>query len=182
MAPKGVRKASQERLGSLSELPSAPRDCLESPRKWHGMPGRVPESARQRFGAVKIDAKSCPGAQKASFCGTALLRSAVIANFRRFVCDFQVFRKVFEPSKVPRLLAKSRVRLFALRVASLARRCLEKRRKSIPKSTENRQDSTQNCRKSCLGPSRAPLSTDFCRSCIEGSRNRGIERSRNQGF
>ena len=87
VAPKGVRKASQERLGSLSELPSAPRDCLESPRKWHGMPGRVPESARQRFGAVKIDAKSRPGTQKASFPARLFceaLSSRISVDFLRF--------------------------------------------------------------------------------------------------
>ena len=71
--------------------------------------------------------------------------------------DFRAFRKVCEPSKVPRLSAKSRVRPLALRATSLAQCCLEKQRKSIPKSTRNR-------RKSRLGPSRAPLSVDFCRS------------------
>ena len=79
---------------------------------------------------------------------------------------FRAFRKVCEVSKVPRLSAKSRVRALVPRVMSLAQGCLEKRRKSIPKSIRNR-------RKSRLGTSRAPLSVDFCRSKRTG---RAIQR------
>ena len=146
------------------------------------MPGRVPESARQRFGAVKIDAKSRPGTQKASFSARLFCEALSSRISVDFFAIFRFFVKSVNPPKYHACRQKIKVRLFALRVAPLARRCLEKRRKSIPKSTENRQDSTQNRRKSHLGPSQAPLSTDFCRSCIEGSRNRGIERSRNRGM
>ena len=99
MAPKGVRKASQERLGSLSELPSAPRDCLESPRKWHGMPGRVPGNARQRFGAVKIDAKSRPGTQKASFSARLFCEALSSRISVNFFAIFRFFVKSVNPPK-----------------------------------------------------------------------------------
>jgi hypothetical protein len=59
--------------------------------------------------------------------------------------------------KVLRLPVKTEVRLFALRVESLARCNLEKPLKSVPKSTQNR-------RKSRLGAAQATFSIDFGRS------------------
>ena len=80
-------------------------------------------------------------------------RSAFLSIF----VDFRFFGEVCEPLKVLRLPAKTEVRPFALRVESLARCNLEKPRKSIPKSTQNR-------RKSRLGAARASFSIDFGRS------------------
>ena len=84
MAPKDVQKASQERFGSLSERPGTPRDSLEGPQKWPGMPGRVPGSVRERFGTVKIAAKSRLGTQKVSFSARLFCK----ASSSRFSVDF----------------------------------------------------------------------------------------------
>ena len=120
--------APQRAPGLLGESPKVARDARKSARE-------RPATLRGRQNRGKI----APGDTKSEFSGTALLRIAVIANFHRFFVISRFFVKSRSRlSKVPRLSAKSRVRLFALQVAPLARSCLKKQRKSIPKSTENR--------------------------------------------
>ena len=153
VAPKGVWKAS--------------RSVLEASRSTLGLPGGSPraardakKSARERPGTLRgrqNRRQVAPGSAKIDFFSRGWVAKRRRSDFPSIFVDFRAFRKVCEPSKVPRLSAQSRVRPFALRVTSLARCCLEKQRKSTRKSTRNR-------RKSRLGPSRAPLSVDFCRS------------------
>ena len=180
MAPKGIRKASQERLGSLSELPSAPRDCLESPRKWHGMPGRVPESARQRFGAVKIDAKSRPGTQKASF--SARLFCEALSS-RISVDLFVIFRFFVKSSNPPKYRACRQNQGFGYsryeshHSRDVASKNDENRSQSRPKIVKIRPKIVENrisdppghpCRPTFVDPASRDQG-------IEGSRDRGIE-------
>ena len=175
MAPKGVRKASQERLGRLSELFNSPRDCSESPRKWHGMPGRVPESARQRFGAVKIDAKSCPGAQKVSFCGTALLRSASVDLFA-------IFRFFVKSSNPPKYRACRQNQGFGYsrceshHSRDVASKNDENRSQSRPKIVKIQPNIVEN---SISDPPGRPCRPTFV---DPASRDQGIEGSRNRGM
>ena len=157
MVPKSIRKASRERLGSVSGRPRhAPGSPGGSPRAARD----ARRSARERPGMLRSRQNRrqvAPGSAKIDFFPRGSFAKRCRSDFPSIFVDFRAFRKVCEPSKVPRLSAKSRVRPLALRVTSLAQCCLEKQRKSIPKSTRNR-------RKSRLGPSRAPLSVDFCRS------------------
>ena len=153
--------------GSVSEAswgaPGTPRNRPDGSHERPGTPGGAPGNARECSGVAKMDAKSHSGAQNSMFSFANRRRS----DFPSISVQFRVFRKVCEVSKVSRLSANSRVRPLALRVMSLAQCCLEKQRKSIPKSTRNR-------RKLRLGPSRAPLSVDFCCSKRLGRATRAI--------
>ena len=79
-----------------------------------------------------------------------------------FSIDFWHFCKVGEASEVPRLSAKTRVRLFAWRVKSLSLCNLEKRRKSSPKLMRNRQKSHLGATWSALGAHFEPAKIRFC--------------------
>ena len=70
-----------------------------------------------------------------------LVRKASSTRFSVDFCRFLVFCKVCEPSEVPHLPAKTKVRCFALQFELLAHCNIEKRQKSNPKSTRNRQNS-----------------------------------------
>ena len=114
----------------------------------------------------QIDAEPRAGAKNIEFFSpgafTKRRRSDVSTSF----VDFCFSCKGCDVPHVPRLSAKTGVRPVAQRVASLARCNLEKRRKSLPKSTQNR-------RKSRLGAARAPVSVDLCRSKRAGRAIRG---------
>ena len=154
MACKSIPKASPERLGSVPERPRRPP----------GVPGESPRATQDvRKGALeRLDARRGEQNRRqvvseigkiafSSCCASATHRQT---DFSAISVSFWFFCKVCEPSKVLRLLAKTEVRPFALRVAPIARSNLEKRRKSFPKSIRNR-------RKSCLGAPRTPFSIDF---------------------
>ena len=151
MLPNSVRKAFRERLGSVAE----------HPRRAPGSPGGAPRAARdarksaeERLGTLRgcqNRRQVAPGSANIELFSRGSFAKRRRSDRPSFFIDFWFFRKVSEPSKVPRLSAKSRVRPFALRVTSLGRCDLEKHRKSIPKSIRNR-------RKSRLGAAWAPSS------------------------
>ena len=97
------------------------------------------------------------GSEKIEFSSRDLVATLCRSDFSSILVDFRVCRKVCEPSEVLRMPAKTEVRPIALRVESLARCYLKKRRQSTQKSTRNR-------RKRRLGASRAPSGVNFCHS------------------
>ena len=98
----------------------------------------APRSVRGCAEVTKIDAKSRPEATN-----TRVRTRCSFANYRqgdfstKWV-DFRRCRYACEPSKVPRLPAKTKVRHIAQHDELLARRYLEKRRKSTAKSIQSR--------------------------------------------
>ena len=162
MVPKSIRKASQKRLGSISGRPQhAPGSPRGSPRAARD----ARRSVREHPGALRgrqNRRQVAPGSAKIDFCPRGSFVKCRRSDFPSIFVDFRVFRKVCEPSKVPRLSAKSRVRPLALRVTSLAQCCLEKQ-----------QNRSQNQRHVAPGsskldafvcePSLQRFSFDFCR-------------------
>ena len=121
-----VSGTSGKRLGSVSGSPwCAPRARRESPRA----PPDVRGSAQERSGGRRRG-----------------------QNRPHFVSGSERIEYFLE---VPRLLAKTEVRLFALRVESLARCNFGKRRTSTPRSSQSR-------RKGRHGANRTIFSVDVC--------------------
>ena len=114
VALKSVPKASWEHLGSVSERP------WRAPKASGGFP-RAARDARE-------DAQERPGARRSNQNRRSVASGSARREFFRhgafakhcrsvvspFFIDFRFFRNVCDPSEVPRLPAKSRVRLFAL--------------------------------------------------------------------
>ena len=116
---EGIPGASWKRLGAPPARPGIARRVPKSDpgrqEERPGAPGNASESPKSAPGGAKIDVFP-----RGSFAKRR--RSDVPSIF----VNFRAFRKVCEPSKVPRLSAKSKVRPFALRITSLARCCLQK--------------------------------------------------------
>ena len=165
MACKSVPKASPERPGSVPERPRrAPGVPEGSPRA----PRDARNDALERPGARRGDQNRrqvASGSGKIEFSSCSSFAKHRRSDFSSIFVDFRFFCEVCEPLKVLRLPVKTEVRLFALRVESLARCNLEKPRKSVPRSTQNR-------RKSRLEAARATFSVDFCRSKRPGRATR----------
>ena len=150
-------RAFRERLGSVSghprRVPGAPQEPPKAPRD-------VRKSAREHMRERRGDQNQrqvVSWSGKTKFLSRGSCAKQQPSHFSSIFWDFLLCCEVCEPLKVLRLLAKTKVRPFALRVKSLARCNLEKPLKSVPRSTRNR-------RKSHLGASRAPFSVDFGRS------------------
>ena len=146
--PGGLSGASRER----------PRGAPGAPGGSPGPPRDAPTGARERSGArrgTQNRPRVASGSEKIEFSSHGAFAKPRRSDFSKIFVDFRVFPKVCEVPPVPRLPAKTEGRPSALRVASLARGNLEKRRKSLPKLTQNR-------RKSCLRAPRAPCLVDFC--------------------
>ena len=125
-APRGAQsgpEASRERLMSVS-----------------GRPRRAPGAPGGFTNGNSGHQKGCPGVSRSAPKRPRWPPSRVREEkhrvvFVRPVCkpssgrcfvDFRIFRKVYEPSEVLRMPAKTEVRPFALRVDSFARCSLEK--------------------------------------------------------
>ena len=133
------------------------------------MPRDARKGALERLGARRGDQNRrqvASGSGKIEFSSRRALAKHCRIDFSSILVNFRVFCEVCEPLKVLRLPIQNRVRPFALRVESLARRNLEKRRKFVPKSTQNR-------RKSRLGAARTTFSVDFGRSKRLGRATQG---------
>ena len=114
------------------------------------MAGESPRTARdaqrgaqERSGEVRGDEnrrRVASASEKIEFFSIGSFAQRRRTDFSTTFVSFGFFCKVCEPSKVLRLLAKTEVRPFALRVAPIARSNLEKRRKSFqnrPRIVEN---------------------------------------------
>ena len=87
-APSEHPERSRHALGSSQDRPgSIPRAPGESSRA----PPSARKSARERFGAAKIDAEAPPGAKRASFLRAPRLRTVYGAIIRRFLSIFGFF-------------------------------------------------------------------------------------------
>jgi hypothetical protein len=123
-APRGrPRSVSRASWG----VPGTPQQSPESPRGRPGAPKGAPGSIRERAEATKIEAESHLGWKTSS-----------LGDFSTKWLDFRRCRYACEPSEVPRLPAKTRVRHIALHDELLARWVLKKRRKLTPKSLQSR--------------------------------------------
>ena len=133
------QKWSWEPLRALQGAQGAPWDDPECHRRASGSSREHPRSTGRVLKGDPRCQKECPGAPggdqnrvqdasrsgKSAFSVRASLAHCFRIGFSTIFVDFQVLRKMREPSKVPRLSAKSRVRPFALRVTSLERCRLE---------------------------------------------------------
>ena len=129
--PRGVSGASRERPW---RAPGAPRERQRAA----GSPERASGNAPERAETPKIDAASRAGAKKNEFFSLGAFTKRRRSDFSTIFVVFCFSCKGCDVPHVLRLSAKTRVRRVALRVASLARCNLEKRRKPLPKSSENR--------------------------------------------
>ena len=140
-------RASRRRLGSVSGASQS------VPGRSPGGPGESPRATRharkfalERLGARRGDQNrrqvaSEKGKIELSACSAFAKHRR--SDFSSIFVNFRFFGEVCEPLKVLRLLAKTKVRPFALRVESLARCHLEKPPKSEPKSTQNQTNRSQ---------------------------------------
>ena len=125
MASKSVPKASRERLGSVlgrpRRAPGAPKESLRAPRN-------VRKGALEHSGAHWDDQNRrqvASGSGKIEFFLRGAFAKHRRSDFSSIFANLRFFGKACEPSKVLRLPAKTKVRLFALRVESPVRRNLE---------------------------------------------------------
>ena len=129
--PLGTHCVAQQRSRSISGtsggVPGAQRKSLEDPQERPGMPERALKSARMHAEATKIDAKPRPGAMESSSFPRGLFAYHRQSDFVLNFVDVRARRTASEPSKVLRLLAKTKVWRFALQVELLARCRLENR-------------------------------------------------------
>ena len=129
--PEGISGASWERLGASPARPGSAQGVLKgAPGRQKGRPGALGSTPRRP--------KSPPSLVRERNYRVFFARRVREASSERFFVDFRFFCEVCEPLKVLRLLAKTEVRPFALRVESLARCNLAKPRKSTRKSARNR--------------------------------------------
>ena len=143
----GPTRDAQWRSGTSRSRLGASR---ERPRRAPGAPGESPRTARdaqrgarERSGEGRGDQnrrRVASASEKIEFFSLGSFAKRHWTDFSTIFVSFWFFCKVCEPSKVLRLLAKTEVRPFALRVAPIARSNLEKRRKSFqnrPRIVEN---------------------------------------------
>ena len=104
-ASRGVPGMSQSRPGDPQGRPWAPE--------------RTPGSAQERTEVTKIDAKSRPGSKKSFYLWRGECRKRRQSNLSTILPDFRLVREVREPSEVPRLSVKIKVRPFTLRAESI---------------------------------------------------------------
>ena len=146
---------SRERLGSVSGsprcTPRAPRESTKALR--NARESTQDRPGARRSGQNRFQGKS--GSERFEYFPCSMIENRFRCELSTISIDFWLSQKNGEPYEVPRLLAKTKVRLFAPRIDSLARCNLEKRRKSIPRSS-------QNHRKRRLGANGAIFSVDFC--------------------
>ena len=122
-------------LGSPRCAPRAPRESTKALRN-------ARESAQERPGARRSDQnrfQGTSGSERIDYFPCSMIEKRFRLEFSSIFVDFGLSQKDGEPSEVLRLPAKTEVRLFALRIDSLARRNLEKRRKSTHRTSQNRR-------------------------------------------
>ena len=152
--PERILGTSRERLRSVSGsprcAPRAPRDSTKALRN-------ARESTQERLGARRSAQnrfQSTSGSERIEYFPCSMIEKRCRCEFSTISVDFGLSQKDGEPSEVLRLPAKTEVRLFALRIDSLASRNLGKQRKLTPRSS-------QNHRKRRRGANRAIFSVDF---------------------
>ena len=124
VAAKSGPKAPRGRRGSVSERPWCLRgtsgERSESLRGRTRTPKRASWSARERAETAKIDAKSRPGSKNARVFTQCSFTNHRQGDFSAKSVDCRHCCDVCEPSEVPRLPAKTKVRHIVLHVELLA--------------------------------------------------------------
>ena len=139
-------------------VPAASRDRPESAQGRPRAPGRAPGSARERFGAIKIDAEAPPGAKKASSLRAPRLCTVYGAIIRRFLPILGFFARCKNAPMYCACQSKSRFDTS---------RCEAKRsRDATLKNTENRpKNRSESVKNRVSGPLWRPFrSTSVARS------------------
>ena len=122
-------------------VPAASWERPERPQGRSRAPGRAPGSARERFGAIKIDAEAPPGPKKANFLRAPRLRTVYGAMIRRFLSIFGFFAKCKNAPMYCACQSKSRFdtsRCQAKRSRDATLKNTENRPKNRSESVENR--------------------------------------------
>ena len=125
-APKSIKASVSESVEAPKLIEVGRSGSVQAAKIGRTGARAAPRSVRGCAAVTKIDTKSRPGATNArvrTHCSFANYRSG---DFSTKWVDFRRCRDACEPSKVPRLPAKTKVRHIALHDELLARCYLEK--------------------------------------------------------